>query len=233
MKRQLVSVVGVEILDENLFHHFINHYDEHVDEFSIIFNYENINLLDFFYQMVPKNKRNIKFWNGKYDEHTKTKHINNLIDSEDRSSIIADHDEFIEFNEDFFKCPVNKYNMGTLVERFNVKNNKILLSKVKKNKSIFEQFNESSTLNISSGSFREFRALSKACYVHNNMHVFLGHHYLLNKEVKIHTKVIVHHFKYNSSFKKVVNNVMNLQMGFKHEIEKLNKIILDNSLKIY
>ena len=47
MKRQLISVIGADIVDIDLFYHFINHYDPHVDKFSIVFHYKNKDTLDF------------------------------------------------------------------------------------------------------------------------------------------------------------------------------------------
>ena len=229
MKRQLISVIGVEIVDIDLFYHFINYYEPHVDEFSLVFNYKNKQTLNSFYQIVPKNKRNIQLWNEKYSEHTKTQYINNLIDLSDTASIIVDHDEFIEFNEGFFDCPKNKCNMGNLVQRFNVVNDKIILSKVERNKSLFDQFKHTSTSKIYSARINAFRASGKVCYVHSNMRVSNGHHCLEGwkgpRADQIHTRTNVHHFKYDSYFDKSVKNILENKPGFENEIEKLNALI--------
>lgn len=225
MKRQLISVIGVDIVDIDLFYHFINHYDPHVDKFSIVFHYKNKDTLDLFYQMVPSYKRNIQLWNGTYDEFTKNNYINNLIDTKNTSSIIADHDEFIQFNELFFKCTENQYNSGKLIERLNIQNEKIILSKVDRHIDLAKQFSYSTNFT------RLFRATNKICYVHNNMRVSLGHHKLQNKKsATLHTKVDIYHFKYDSFFNKVVDNVLQTKPGFQHEIIQLNKIIASNQI---
>jgi hypothetical protein len=225
IKRQLISVIGIEIIDIDLFYHFINYYDPYVDEFSIVFNYQNSDFLESFYEMVPSNKRmNVKLWDGLYNEHTKSNHINNIINQENKSSIIADHDEFIEFNEDFFECPKDKYNTGSLIERFHLQDNKIVLRKVQRDESLFNQFEYKY-------NFGNFRAISKICYVHQNMNVSLGHHNLIEKK-GIHCSTNVHHFKYDSFFPKVVENVLTNKFGFQHEIEKVNNFITTEKLSI-
>lgn len=223
MERQLVSVIGVDIVDIDLFYHFINHYDPHVDKFSIVFHYKNKDTLDSFYEIIPSCKRNIQLWDGKYDENTKNNYINNLINTENTSSIIADHDEFIQFNETFFKCTENQYNSGQLIERLNIENGKIILSKVNRDIDLLKQFPHSTNFT------RLFRATNKICYVHDGMHVSLGHHQLLNNTNNPpHTTVDIYHFKYNSFFDKVVDNVMQIKPGYQQEIIKLNDIISKN-----
>lgn len=224
MKRQLVSVIGVDIIDIDLFYHFINYYDPYIDEFSIIFNYKDKNLLDAFYELVPKNKKNIHFWDEPYSEHKKNQYTNTLINSYNKSTIIADHDEFIEFTPNFFECPVNQYNRGVLVERFNIIDDKIALSKVDKNKNLFEQF---PYILDDQSYIKKWRSVNKVCYVHNNMDVFLGHHYVLDKKFKSFMTTNVYHFKYDSFFQTVVNNVFDLKLGFKHEISHICQFIND------
>jgi hypothetical protein len=232
MKRQIISVIGVEIVDIDLFYHFINYYNPYVDKFSLVFNYQNKDILDSFYEMVPQNKRNIQFWDKKFDEDTKTKYINELISVDDRVSLIADHDEFIEFNEGFFDCPKNKCNVGKLVQRFNVVNDKVVLSKVERDKSLFDQFKYSSTIDIPDDYISTFRLSAKICYVNNNVIVSNGHHcfegWKKPRADQIHTRTNVNHFKYDSYFSKVVKNYLELRP--KHEeIIKINKLILKAS----
>jgi hypothetical protein len=192
-----------------------------------VFNYKNKDILDSFYEMVPQNKRNIQFWDKKFTEDAKTKYINELISFDDRVSLIADHDEFIEFNEEFFDCPKNKCNVGELVQRFNVVNDKVVLSKVERDKSLFDQFKYSSTTDIPDGHINTFRASAKVCYVHD-MRVSDGHHCLegwVGPTVEqIHTKINVYHFKYDSYFPKVVKNILDVYPTF-DEIITLDKLI--------
>jgi hypothetical protein len=232
MKRQLISVIGVEIVDIDLFYHFINYYNPYVDEFSLVFNYKNKDILDSFYEMVPQNKRNIQFWDKKFNENIKTKYINELISFDDRVSLIADHDEFIGFNEGFFDCPKNKCNVGKLVQRFNVVNDKVVLSKVERDKSLFDQFKYSSTIDIPDDHINTFRASAKICHVNNNMLVSGGHHCFEGcngpTADQIHVRTNIDHFKYDSYFSKVIKNY--LEIYPKHqEIIKINELILKAS----
>lgn len=224
MERQLISVVGVDIVDIDLFYHFINHYDPYVDKFSIVFHYKNKDILDLFYEMVPSHKRNIKFWNGIYDETTKNNYTNSFINTVNTSSIIADHDEFIQFNDLFFKCKENQYNSGQLIERLNIENGKIILSKVNRDTDLSEQFPHSTNFT------GLFRCIKKICYVHNGMPVSLGHHELLkNTKNPPHTKIDIYHFKYDSFFSKGVDNIISIKPGYEHEIIKLKDIILSKN----
>lgn len=227
----MISVIGVEIVDIDLFYHFINYYEKYVDEFSLVFHYNNKETLDSFCELVPKNKRNIQLWNEKFSDTVKTRHINSLIDLDGRASMIADHDEFIEFNEGFFDCPKNKCNEGMLVQRFNVVNDKIILSKVERNISLFDQFKYTSTSEIHSDHINKFRKPSKVCYINGNMHVCDGHHMLEGwKHPSAHIKTNVHHFKYNSHFDKNVKMALdndNTHIIVKRELEKLNNLIKD------
>jgi len=155
--------------------------------------------------------------------------INKINDSfDDRVSLIADHDEFIEFNEEFFDCPRNKCNVGTLIQRFNVVNDKIVLSKIERNKSLFDQFKYSSTTEIINNHINTFRASRKICYVHNNMLVSDGHHWLEGrispKLNQIHTRTNVYHFKYDSYFHKVIDNYLTICPD-NSEYMKLNQLI--------
>jgi hypothetical protein len=232
MKRQLISVIGVDIVDVDLFYHFINYYDPYVDKFSLVFNYKNKDILDSFYEIVPQNKRYIQLWDKKFNDNTKTKYINELISVDDRVSLIADHDEFIEFNEGFFDCPKNKCNVGKLVQRFNVVNDKVVLSKVERDKSLFDQFKHSSTIDIPDDHISTFRASGKVCYVYNNMPVSNGHHCLAgdNGPTADQTHVItnVHHFKYDSYFPKVIKNGFEI-FPKNQELIKINELILKAS----
>ena len=228
MKRQLISVIGVEIVDIDLFYHFVNYYDPYIDEFSLVFNYKNKETLDSFYEMVPKNKRNIQFWDKKFIDEAKTIYINSLIDLEGRTSLIADHDEFIEFNEGFFDCPRNKCNVGKLVQRFNVVNEKLVLSKVERDKSLFDQFKYLSITDMPGGYINTFRASAKVCYVHSNMRVSNGHHCLEGCKgptaEQVHATTNVHHFKYDSYFPKVVKNILDIYPT-SNELMTLDKLI--------